>query len=302
MRRTILLFTSGIKVLLLGGLPDEASVNVETLELTESPSSCPDFATFKTEMFGHVAAYFQGKLIVCGGLFESACQRYDTSRRRWQKIGRMPSEREDAVSVLVSPDQWWIAGGYPSRKTSTIFDGSRFSPGPDLPYPADAACAVLLTKTHIFLAGGRDGDNNYRSDAYLLEWETKTWVELPPMTTARAMHGCNLAGGGQIVVVGGYNGNGYLGSSEIYSPTTNAWSRGPGLPEGIGTLHNIGSATVQLPFENTFAIFGGEAKGQPSDMIVEYDPIEGEWVILEERLKLARLNHVAIRVPHSFNC
>ena len=115
-----------------------------------------------------------------------------------------------AVSVLISPSEWWIAGGVDGQwqsgqflSTSILYNGQMMQYGPSRPYGAFAACAVKLNSTHLFFSGGYDG-SKYRAEAYLLNWSTKDWVKLDDMRHARGFHGCNVAGD-DIIVVGGFS-------------------------------------------------------------------------------------------------
>ena len=61
-----------------------------------------------------------------------------------------------------------------------------------------------MNSTHIFFSGGRYEGQTYMSNkAYLLEWETGTFVEIPHMLTARAYHACTGVNGDKVIVTGG---------------------------------------------------------------------------------------------------
>ena len=54
------------------------------------------------------------------------------------------------------------------------------------------------------------------------------WERIEPMKSGRVDAGA-VAVGGKIMVVGGFSGEGFLCSVEIYNPLTNTWQKGPNL-------------------------------------------------------------------------
>lgn len=249
-----------------------------------------------------MAAFVNRNLFVCGGQGVPTCWYYHDHVRRWDYIVNMDRPRLFATSVLISPNQWWIAGGVDGNwqngqflSTSIVYNGQTMQYGPMLPYAAFAACAFKVNSTHVFFSGGYDG-RSYRSDAYLLNWATQQWTKLDNMRHKRGFHGCNKAGN-DIIVVGSFAKDKESDSSEIYSLANTVWWEGPDLPEEIGTLANIGAATLYLPEEDTFAIFGGIDKNGESKKILKYVSTSNQWKIMQESLALARSSHSVVQVP-----
>ena len=54
------------------------------------------------------------------------------------------------------------------------------------------------------------------------------WERIAPMEDGKADAGAAVVDG-KVMVVGGFSGNKYLSSVEIYNPSTNTWQRGPSL-------------------------------------------------------------------------
>ena len=69
------------------------------------------------------------------------------------------------------------------------------------------------------------------------------------------------------------------------------------MPAAIGTLTHIGAATLRLPEEDTFVIFGGADKNGKSDTVLKFVPKANEWKIMDETLEQGRSNHVVVQVP-----
>src|SRR5215467_1351118 len=77
------------------------------------------------------------------------------------------------------------------------------------------------------------------------------WTSGAPMPTALLQPATGVIGG-QIYVVGGYNGTAPLADTQIYNPTTNTWTSGVSLPAATngasgavvkGILYVIGGST-----------------------------------------------------------
>ena len=68
------------------------------------------------------------------------------------------------------------------------------------------------------------------------------------------------------------------GTSQIYSFETGAWRTGPTLPTSSAF-----SAT--LPLGDTFIVIGGKQRsGEGLTTVLEYDPVNEEFVVREETL------------------
>ena len=77
------------------------------------------------------------------------------------------------------------------------------------------------------------------------------------------------------------------------------WIAGPALP--FGHLHS--AKAVQL--EDTFVLVGGLTKDHAgltvtSDAVLEFDNVNGSWVVREERLSRPRADHYAVLVEEQF--
>ena len=78
--------------------------------------------------------------------------------------------------------------------------------------------------------------------------------------------------GGQIYVVGGYNGNAPLAETQIYNPTTNTWTTGVALP----TATNGASGAV---VKGILYVIGGSQDGSQSqtNAVWAYNPKTKTW-------------------------
>ena len=175
--------------------------------------------------------------------------------------------------------------------------------GPKLPAASVGACAFPVNETHVFFSGG-ESLGSVTSAAYLLEWGTWKWTELPNMPSDRSYHACERAGD-DIVVVGGWSSaNGLHGDSAIYSLASNTWRAGPDVPAEIGTITDIQNAAVRMPEEDTFAVFGGWIgdNNQRGETVLVYDAANWRWRVMDTKLRQGKRAHSAIWVPSDFAC
>ena len=118
----------------------------------------------------------------------------------------------------------------------------------------------------------------------------------------RAALGCQKIGT-EIIVIGGCEGYGSCRSTtEIYSSESDTWTPGPEIPSPIPTIGYIHSSIQFLPGEDTFVVYGGFVAGEVRDTIMKFDPVNREFVVLEETLQTARSTSVLVHVPATFAC
>ena len=263
-------------------------------------STIPEIADLPRGMYGLVANLVGDKVIACGGYRTSSCYSYNFLLKRWAKTTSLDRERKGHVGFVSADGQWYISGGrdYSSSPdvyldTTIIYKDGAFTAGQITPYPAYFPCTATVNETHIFYAGGYDGEKR-RKDAYLLEVATWTWTSLEDMAIAREYHSCGKIDN-DIVVVGGYAFEDAEKTSEIFNLETHSWRAGPGVPTESGQFWL--SQVYQL--ENTFYLMGGYDGHADIDAIFELDIESSTWKKREESLGRARGDHAVVAMPTS---
>ncbi|MBX0328149.1 hypothetical protein K2Z83_10710, partial [Oscillochloris sp. ZM17-4] len=101
---------------------------------------------------------------------------------------------------------------------------------------------------------------------------TGSWSPTNNLSTARFIHTATLLPDGTVLVVGGYDGSGYLSSAERYDPTTDRWSPTTG---SLATARYRPTATL-LP-DGTVLVVGGYGSSGVLSSAERYDPATGSW-------------------------
>ena len=144
-----------------------------------------------------------------------------------------------------------------------------FRPGPALPIPLEQFCGTKVDSNRLFVAGGFRLGRKYRQEAFLLDWTTQEWTQLPDMTVGRFDHACGFARNpDRIVVVGGFTEDvEQRVTSEILDLTSLTWSAGPGIPD-----RDYLAGTAALPYRYFFVIL------KLSFMLLHVSCLEGDFL------------------------
>ena len=95
----------------------------------------------------------------------------------------------------------------------------------------------------------------------------------------------------ELLVAGGYGSKKYTVTSEIFSFSTMKWRPGPELPNG---LHS--PATLQNEDQSELYLLGGYNGTARTDKVMKYDKEIDGFVVLPQRLKVARSHHCSLKL------
>ena len=132
-----------------------------------------------------------------------------------------------------------------------VWDGSKWSDGPNLPTPRDHLAAAS-DGTYVYAVGGRllSADKNVGNlDRY--DPSAKTWSKLPDMPTPRGDLGAAVVGG-RVVAVGGESVTSVFPTVESFDINNRLWSS---LPPMLTPRHGIAVATIDT---SVYAIDGAQ--------------------------------------------
>ncbi len=266
---------------------------VEAVDLSDPNLVCDPIQSFPVGIYGLTAGWIDGSYIkACGGDNtdddnESDCYDYHPENGVWTPGGRMILPRIDLRSSTI--DGTFLVSGdnnEPSGNTTEVWNGSDFDMGIKLPEQMYFHCQLTLNETHVFFGGNYGG-------TYLLDWPNQEWITLPCFE-APWSPSCGLiqnADGGQEIVVSGD------GETYIFSMQDLSWRDGPPLLPKFNF-----AASTQVG--DTFVIVGGfDDFGDHLDTIYMFDNVNYDWILMEQRLDVARMSPAVVTVPRDFiNC
>ncbi|MFI5348445.1 MAG: kelch repeat-containing protein [Elusimicrobiota bacterium] len=152
--------------------------------------------------------------------------------------------------------------------------------------PRQQHSASLLPNGRVLLAGGfttapGSGPTN---SAEIYYPDTKVFLPVPPMNSARSQHVAITLPNGNVFVAGGFNGlNTVTGSADIYSSTAPSWTAVPDMTTaagGTGALEKRAiAAGVQLQ-DGRIMLCGGTNESGILNSVVAYDPATNSWAAL----------------------
>ncbi len=261
------------------------------IDLENPSSTCSMINDYPTRDYGMTVGIINGLIKSCGSWHDTDnCYDYDAETNTWITSASLIKSRATPSSSFI--DGTWLISGdgrNPTDASSTteMWTGTGFQSGPQLPIDMFIHCQLTINSTHIFFV-----DTYFTGNAYLLEWNSQTWTELPPMTGFREYSSCGLINnpenGIEAVIVED-------GSSEIFNFRDETWRAGPYVDQFEFEL--AGYAQVG----DTFVVVGGYGLKGDLDTIQIFDHINYDWILMDQRLQVPRRDYPGVvAVPNEF--
>ena len=220
------------KVLIAGGIMNNVQTRLASAELYD-----PATGTFAYTGSMHVARDYHnaallqnGKVLIAGGGDGSgtslnSSELYDPTTGTFALSGTMIERRDDATATTLLNGKVLIVGGtnvdVPSG-TAELYDPATgtFTAISSTITPRHFHTANLLPNGLVLISGGVNsaGSANTLADAQLYDPATNTFTPTGSMATARFYQTATLMDNGKVLVAGGYNTSGVVGTAEVYGP------------------------------------------------------------------------------------
>ncbi len=275
------------KLIVIGGYNDRDDYqvgelnSVEVIDLEDPTSVCAAPASSPMEGGGMQVAVMDGKVKVCGNSEPTNdCYDYYPASDTWLTAAGMMYERNGHRSSVIG-DAWLVSGADYNNgayaSDTEFFAGVGFVRGPNMAHDMEFHCQLTVNATHVFFSSPTVGTSD------LLDWYSQTWTDLEPMpdTFNGGLLSCGLIDNpekGLEAVMSGPD------DTWIFNFESLTWRAGPKFP--MEEVWSPGYAQLV----DTFVVVGGEddKENEPMDTIYQFDHLNYEWVLLEQRLGTRR--------------
>jgi len=155
------------------------------------------------------------------------------SSSNWQ-LGNeeIPDGFYGGCAIAISDEEIWLIGGIDTYSRILSFNtrNHEFTEVNTIQLKEGRfrhACIQIPGTTKIMVSGGVDSSFSVFDSAEIIDFDTKSVTNTGKMNFKRAYHGIGiltLDGEDQVVIFGGYDGNSYLDSVEVYDQETKKWT------------------------------------------------------------------------------
>jgi len=172
--------------------PCNAVPSVDVVRHPPGNDDCQDIQPYPMEISGGTAAYYNNKVLVCGGddigrIWTDKCYELLSSSHGWREIKPLPYRLTRMASSIIG-GKWLLSGGRgdPSGSGSKtlVFEDGIFTPGPELPEELYAHCQLTLNSSHVFFAG--------HAHTFVLDWPRQEWAILESLPSTMNFAACGL--------------------------------------------------------------------------------------------------------------
>lgn len=260
-----------------------------------------------------------GKILVAGGtngpnVLDTA-EVFDPTTFAFAPTGKMHTARDLHSAVLMPNGRVLVAGGFATTATSSgatreaeVYhpDTGLWHKTPPMISSHSNHATVLLHSGDVMVIGGY-ANGNYLRDVEIYYSTANVWRTADPLpaacgavTCARAQAAAAVLHDGRVLVSGGLNSSGVLGTSVVYNPATGLWSHLAG-GDFAGAAHAHSHSMSTLPNGRVIAAGGNDEFGETS-MSQGFDPSASTWDHtriggVPSSLVTPRFNHASIVTP-----
>ncbi len=278
------LLSAYTKLVILGGQNYYTPVHhVEGFDLTSNETSCAPLSNFPGSRGGMAVGVIDGLIKSCGHDDDyRECFDFDPVTNMWTKSESLLYPRDNARASFI--DGKWLVSG--DDATTEMWTDNHFVRGPDLPFAMTAHCQLTVNSTHVYFVNFND------RPAFLLDWQTQTFTEMPPYNDDRYAISCGLINnpenGPEVVVAS-------KGTSEIFNFESLTWRVGP------DTVYSQYAGYAQVG--DTFVMIGGldgDARGKSVNDVHMFDHLNYEWAYMGD-MEVGRQDYPGVvAVPDDF--
>ena len=190
-------------------------------------------STLNQERVDHSAVTTQTATFLFGGSNSRHTYEYLPKGSSTWLMGKIdiPSGFGCGCAIAVKSDQEiWLIGGYGTEKRILSFSVSDHT-FKELPYQLNVgrfyhSCAFIPNTRKVMIAGGFGDDEDFLNTTEILDTVNGTITMATPMNSKRYTHGMGvltIKGEDRLAVFGGFDGNTWLDTVELYNAKTEKW-------------------------------------------------------------------------------
>ena len=226
------------RLVLVGGSDPRNSKLTNQLAVFESGEWTHPYPPMNIPRESSTAVSFNNHIIVAGGHDDkrrtSSVEVMDVASRRWYIAQSLPNPRSELKSTLIGNTLYLIGGFDHTGATKTVYHVdlneliAKTLSNLDTPTPWQTLqevplefSAPLSIGRSLLAVGGWDGDNS-SSSIYLYQPDTRRWVKVGDLPTARECCTCSVLPSGEVIVAGGQTAiNHYIRTVDFFSISAN---------------------------------------------------------------------------------
>ena len=206
------------QLVLVGGWDPMAGKPTNRIAVYESGQWINRYPPMNIARHFPTAVSFNNYIIVAGGRYSdvqgpnSSVEVLDLVSRIWYNAESLPNPRRELKSTSVIGNTLYIKGGYTkvvhkvdlnelvTKALSKLATPTLWQTIEDTPHYYSAA---LNVGGSLLAVGGQDDGDNPSSSIHLYQPDTKRWVKVGDLPTARYNCTCSVLSSGEVIVAGG---------------------------------------------------------------------------------------------------
>ena len=220
------------RLVLVGGYDTSNEKASNQLAVIESGEWTHPYPPMNIARSSSTAVSFNNHIIVAGGCDDkeriSSVEVLDVASRRWHIAQSLPNPRSSLKSILIGNALYLMGGVDHAGATKTVHHvdlNAKALSNLDTPtlwqtlqeLPLKFSAPLSIGRS-LLAVGGRDDGHNASSSIHLYQPETRRWVKVGDLPTARYFCTCSALPSGEVIVAGGETkGYNYVQTVNLFS-------------------------------------------------------------------------------------
>lgn len=251
-----------------------------------------------TARFASVTGVINGIIYVAGGAYQDApnhyhylntLEAYDPIANTWTTKTSLPGNRAYASGGVIN-GKLYITGGWDGGgaylnslviydPVNNTWDSSKSA----MPVPRRSYAAGGVVNNKLYVVGGRNESGNPISIVKEYDPTSDTWTDKTSLPDVRQNSSAATING-KLYIAGGQDLISETNSLLEYDPIGDSWAEKTPMPYQLGratsaviTTNSTYTPNDNVSSEKLFIIGGKNLSGEPTEYMLEYNPITNKW-------------------------